>query len=58
MRVVLISGKAQHGKDTTANFLKQELELHGSRVLITHYGDLVKYTCKAFFNWDGNKDEL
>lgn len=57
MRVILISGKAQHGKDTTAGFLKSALETDGFSVLITHYGDLVKYICKSFFDWDGNKDE-
>lgn len=57
MTIVAISGKAQHGKDTTAGFLKQELEKSGERVLVAHYGDLVKYVCRAFFGWDGQKDE-
>lgn len=57
MRVILISGKAGHGKDTTANFLKHALEADGYSVLITHYGDLVKYVCKTFFGWNGEKDE-
>ena len=56
-KVVVVSGKAQHGKDTTAGFLKEALEEHGKKVLIAHYGDLVKYVCKTFFDWDGNKDE-
>lgn len=34
MRVVCISGKAQHGKDTTANLLKDELESKGKKVII------------------------
>lgn len=57
MKVVLISGKAQNGKDTTANIMKRLLEADGEKVLIAHYGDLVKYICKQFFDWDGNKDE-
>ena len=57
MKVILISGKAQHGKDTTAVFLKAYLERHKKRVLIAHYGDLVKYVCKTYFGWDGQKDE-
>lgn len=57
MKVVLISGKAQHGKDTAAGILKSALETDGFSVLVTHYGDLVKYICKSFFNWDGKKDE-
>ena len=57
MKVFCISGKAQHGKDTTATLLKEILESGGGSVLIAHYGDLVKYVCKAFFGWDGKKDE-
>lgn len=56
MKVICISGKAQHGKDTTAGMIKEKLESGGHTVLIAHYGDLVKYICKTFFDWDGNKD--
>jgi len=57
MKVICISGKAQNGKDTTAGILKEMLEADGNRVLIAHYGDLLKYVCRTFFGWDGNKDE-
>lgn len=57
MKVICISGKARHGKDTTAGYLKGFFEEKDRKVLIAHYGDLVKYICKTFFDWDGNKDE-
>lgn len=57
MKVICISGKAGHGKDTAALFLKEQLDLGENCVLIAHYGDLVKYVCKTFFNWDGQKNE-
>lgn len=57
MKVICISGKAQHGKDTTAAILKKCLEERGNRVLVTHYADLLKYICKSFFGWDGVKDD-
>ena len=57
MQLILISGKAGHGKDTLAGFLKEHMEADGKKVLITHYGDLLKYICKQFFGWDGQKDE-
>ncbi len=57
MKVICISGKAQHGKDTTAAFLEQRLKERGDRVLVTHYADLLKYICKSYFGWDGVKDE-
>ena len=57
MNVICISGKAQNGKDTVAETIRDSLEEDGKRVLITHYGDLVKYIAKTYFDWDGEKDE-
>lgn len=57
MKIINISGKAQHGKDTSALILKEKLESKNYKVLIAHYADLLKYEAKQFFNWDGNKDE-
>ena len=54
---ILISGKARHGKDTTANMLYDEFKKKGKKTLIIHYADLLKYICKQYFGWDGNKDE-
>ena len=57
MKVICISGKAQHGKDTLANILKEELIKKEHKVLIAHFADLVKYICKTFFDWNGEKDD-
>lgn len=56
-RVILISGCARHGKDTVAAIISDTLKSDGYRVLLAHYADLVKYVCKTFFGWDGQKDE-
>lgn len=55
--VITISGKARHGKDTFADFLKQELTNSGFSVCIFHYADLLKMICTNYFGWDGKKDE-
>lgn len=57
MNVILISGKAQSGKDTTARLMCERLKKRGDRVLITHYADLLKFICVNYFGWDGKKDE-
>lgn len=57
MKVICISAKAQHGKDTAAQLLKDYLEGTGKRVLIIHYADLLKFICTKFFGWDGKKDD-
>lgn len=56
MKVILISGKAQHGKDTLAGYLLELLRASGYRAQIVHYGDRVKDVCRTFFGWDGKKD--
>ena len=57
MKVILVSGKAQNGKDTAAKMIRDNLKKDGHRVLITHYGDLVKFICTNYFDWNGEKDE-
>lgn len=57
MKVICISGKARHGKDISGNMFSDELKSRGYRVLVTHYGDKVKFICKNYFGWNGLKDE-
>lgn len=57
MKVICISGKAEHGKDYTANLMVKTLQEEGYRVRIAHYGDLVKFIAKQYFDWNGVKDE-
>ncbi len=52
-----ISGKARAGKDVTGKLLKSNLESRGYKVLLTHYADLLKFMCKQYFGWNGDKDE-
>lgn len=57
MKVICISGKAQHGKDTFARYLARELEHDKRKTLIVHYADMLKWVCSQFMGWDGEKDE-
>lgn len=58
MRVVCISGKARHGKDTLATMMKRVLEdTYGKSVLIIRYADQLKFILREYFGWDGIKDE-
>ena len=58
MHIILISGKAEAGKTTTAQILKEELEQqYKSKVLLTNFAGTLKFICKNFFNWNGEKDE-
>jgi hypothetical protein len=57
MKIITFSGKAQHGKDTTAKYVKETLQSYGKKVVILHFADYLKYVCKEYFNWNGIKDE-
>jgi len=56
--VLLISAKAEHGKDSFADaFIEEAQNKLGFRCLRIKYGDILKFVCKEYFGWDGNKDE-
>lgn len=55
---ICIGGKAQNGKDTSAKILKQAMEDNGAKVVIAHYADLLKFICKNYFGWNGQKDDV
>lgn len=57
MKVILISGKAEAGKTTTARILKGMLEGRGKKVACIPYGQYVKDTAKMIWGWDGQKDK-
>lgn len=56
-KVILISGKARSGKDTVANMLKTYFQGKGERVLIMSFAGYLKFMCKEYFGWNGEKDE-
>lgn len=56
MKIIMISGKSGHGKDTIATMMKKELEEKNKKVLLLHFADPVKWFAKEIYNWDGNKD--
>ena len=56
-KIILISGKAENGKTTLANILKEKLESYGNKVIITRYALYLKEIAKKYCNWDGNKDK-
>ena len=57
MKVIAISGKAESGKDTIAKRLKRQLEEQNYKVMIIHFADVLKFVCRQYFDWNGEKDE-
>lgn len=57
MKIILVSGKARSGKDSFAKEVSAILKARNQKVLVAHYAGLLKYICKEFFDWNGEKDE-
>lgn len=56
-KLILLSGKAEHGKTTTAELLKDALEKKGYNVVITRYAYYLKDLAVRYCHWNGIKDE-
>lgn len=52
-KIILISAKAEHGKDTFAEILREELEQRGQTVIIDRFAKFIKGYLKDYYNWDG-----
>jgi len=55
--IITLSGKAECGKDFCSSIMKEYLEELGHKTMIIHQADYLKYICKTYFGWDGQKDE-
>lgn len=56
LTIILISGKARHGKTTFANMLKEEHALIGRKAVATSYAKYLKLYAKELTDWDGEND--
>lgn len=52
MRVITISGKARHGKDSIASALKEVFDKKGIPCMIVHYADFLKMILKNYYGID------
>lgn len=57
MKILMISAKSQHGKDTVANLMYEQLIANRKTILTIHFADLVKFYAEKYYNWNGEKDE-
>ena len=52
--IIILSGKARAGKDTTANFIKEIYK--DKKVLNLQYSSYIKEYAKKISNWDGSEE--
>lgn len=55
-KIYFISGKARHGKDTLASYLKGFYEEDGYKVITISYASYLKDYAKKISSWDGNDE--
>lgn len=61
-KIILISGKAEHGKTTVANMLKEHLlskaKIYNKEIKVTNmsYATTIKDYAKRYFGWDGSNE--
>ena len=53
-KIILISGKAEHGKTTLANLFKEKFS--NERVTTMSYATTLKEYAKKYFGWDGSAE--
>lgn len=55
--LILISGKARHGKDQLSQYIIEQFKLENKKVIQFAYGDYLKEIAERYFGWNGEKDE-
>lgn len=55
--IIIISGKAKVGKDTTANFIKEYCDNHQLKAINLQYSSYIKMYAKEIINWDGLEND-
>lgn len=56
-KIILISAKAQHGKDTLASYMQDYMESHDFECVTTRYASHIKRILTEYYGWNGIKDE-
>lgn len=57
-KIVILSGKAQHGKTSVAEIMQRILEQEFSKKsLIMGFAHYLKYLASKYYKWDGTKSE-
>lgn len=55
-KIYLLSGKARHGKDTAASFLKKFYEEDGKKVIFSRAGKYIRFYAMEMTDWDGSEE--
>lgn len=55
-KIIILSGKARSGKDTSMEIIKKKYESLGKKVICLFYASYIKEYAKRISDWDGNDE--
>ncbi len=55
-KIIILSGKARAGKDTSAEFIKKYYEKKNKKIINLQYSSYIKEYAKKITNWDGSDE--
>lgn len=55
-KIIMLAGKAKHGKDTTAAMIKEYYEKKGLKVINLQISQVIKKYAQVISNWDGKEE--
>jgi cytidylate kinase len=55
-KIIMVSGKARHGKDTICDFIREYYNDRGLKTLNLQYSSYIKEYAKKISGWDGSDD--
>ena len=56
VKIIILSGKARAGKDTTAQYIKEYCESQNQKVINLQFSYYIKMYAKFITNWDGSEE--
>ncbi len=55
-KIYMIGGKARHGKDTVANYIRKYYENNNQKSIILQISTPLKFYASKVLNWDGSEE--
>ena len=55
-KIIIVSGKARHGKDTICGYIKDYCDEHNLKSVNLAYGSYIKEYTKKITGWDGSEE--
>lgn len=55
-KIIIVSGKARHGKDTICSYIKEVCEESNLKVINLSFGSYIKEYVKKITGWDGSEE--